>query len=94
MEKVEIDFSKDFPLDFDKNKKIHFMAIGGIGVSAVAKCMLELGYKVSGSDIKENKNTKALREKGATIFIGHNASNVDGTGALIVSSAIKKITLK
>lgn len=90
MEKVEIDFDKDFPLEFDKNKKIHFVAVGGIGVSAVAKCMQQLGYQVSGSDIKENKNTNALKEKGANIFIGHKSSNIDGVGALIVSSAIKK----
>lgn len=89
MTKVNIDFNKDFPLNFDKNKKIHFVAVGGIGVSAVAKSLIELGFQVSGSDIRPNKNTKALEDKGARIFIGHDASNIDGAAALVVSSAIK-----
>ena len=88
-EKIEIDLSKKFPSEFDKSKKIHFIAIGGIGVSAIAKCFLELGFKVSGSDIKENKNTALLKEMGAEIFIGHNAENIIGAELIIASSAIK-----
>jgi len=88
-EKIEIDLSKKFPENFDKSKKIHFIAIGGIGVSAIATCFLELGFKVSGSDIKENKNTALLKEMGAEIFIGHKAENIDGAELIIVSSAIK-----
>lgn len=88
-EKIEIDLSKKFPAEFDKSKKIHFIAIGGIGVSAIAKCFLELGFKVSGSDIKENKNTALLKKMGAEIFIGHKAENISGAELIIASSAIK-----
>jgi UDP-N-acetylmuramate--alanine ligase len=88
-EKAEIDFSKRIPLDLDKSAKIHFIAVGGIGVSAIAKCFLELGFKVSGSDIKENKNINLLKEMGAEIFIGHDASNIEGADIIIASSAIR-----
>jgi len=88
-EKIEIDLSKKFPAEFDKSKKIHFIAIGGIGVSAIAKCFVELGFKVSGSDIKENKNTALLKEMGAEIFIGQKAENIAGAEVIIASSAIK-----
>lgn len=88
-EKIVIDFNKKFPLDLDKSKKIHFIAIGGIGVSAIAKCFAELGFKVSGSDIKENKNTELLKTLGAEIFIGHKAENIHGSEIIIASSAIK-----
>lgn len=88
-EKIEIYLGKKFPENFDKSKKIHFIAIGGIGVSAIAKCFLEFGFKVSGSDIKENKNTNLLKEMGAEIFIGHKAENINGAEIIIASSAIK-----
>lgn len=88
-EKIVIDFSRKFPLDLDKSKKIHFIAIGGIGVSAIAKCFVELGFKVSGSDIKENKNTELLKTLGAEISIGHKAENIHGAEVIIASSAIK-----
>ncbi len=88
-EKIEIVLGKKFPENFEKSQKIHFIAIGGIGVSAIAKCFLELGFKVSGSDIKENKNTALLKEMGAEIFIGHNAENINGAKLIIASSAIK-----
>lgn len=88
-EKIEIDLSKKFPEDFDKSKKIHFIAIGGIGVSAIAKYFLEMGFRVSGSDMKENKNTDLLREAGAEIFTGHSASNVEGAALIVASSAIR-----
>lgn len=69
---------------------VHFVGIGGIGMSGIAEVMLNLGYAVTGSDIKDSANVKRLREKGATIHIGHAASNVDGVGALVVSSAVKR----
>jgi len=68
---------------------VHFVGIGGIGMSGIAEVMLNLGYSVQGSDIKENPNVARLREKGAVIYIGHAASNVNGAGALVVSTAIK-----
>ena len=68
---------------------VHFVGIGGIGMSGIAEVMLNLGYVVTGSDIKESANVERLREKGATVHIGHAAENVDGAGAVIISSAIK-----
>ncbi len=68
---------------------VHFVGIGGIGMSGIAEVMLNLGYAVTGSDIKDSANTERLRSKGATIHIGHAAENVDGAGALVVSSAVK-----
>lgn len=68
---------------------VHFVGIGGIGMSGIAEVMLNLGYKVQGSDMRENANVLRLKKLGAKIYIGHEARNVHGTGALVVSSAIK-----
>jgi UDP-N-acetylmuramate--alanine ligase len=68
---------------------VHFVGIGGIGMSGIAEVMLNLGYQVSGSDIKENANATRLAKRGARIMIGHKAENIDGAGALVISSAIK-----
>ena len=68
---------------------VHFVGIGGIGMSGIAEVMLTLGYKVTGSDIKDSANVQRLREKGAVVHIGHAAENVEGAGALVVSSAVK-----
>ncbi len=67
----------------------HLVGIGGIGMSGIAEIMINLGYKVQGSDVKESANVERLREKGATVHIGHAPENVDGAGAVIISSAIK-----
>src|SRR5690606_38575713 len=69
---------------------IHFVGIGGIGMSGIAEVMLNLGYSVQGSDIRENANVVRLREKGAQIAIGHAAENVGKAGAVVISSAVKK----
>lgn len=68
---------------------IHFVGIGGIGMSGIAEVMLNLGYQVQGSDMRENPNVARLRELGATIFIGQKAEQVHGAGAIVMSSAIK-----
>ncbi len=68
---------------------IHFVGIGGIGMSGIAEVMLNLGYTVQGSDLRENPNVKRLRDLGATIFIGQKAEQVRGAGAIVMSSAIK-----
>lgn len=68
---------------------VHFVGIGGIGMSGIAEVMLNLGYKVQGSDIKANPNVERLRAKGAQIAIGHAGENVEGAGAIVVSTAIK-----
>jgi UDP-N-acetylmuramate--alanine ligase len=69
---------------------VHFVGIGGIGMSGIAEVLLNLGYSVSGSDVAENANVKRLRAKGATIAIGHAAENIEGADVVVVSSAIKR----
>ncbi len=68
---------------------IHFVGIGGIGMSGIAEVMLNLGYDVSGSDMKESANTERLAKRGARIIIGQKAENIEGVGALVTSTAIK-----
>jgi UDP-N-acetylmuramate--alanine ligase len=68
---------------------VHFVGIGGIGMSGIAEVMLTLGYAVQGSDAKEGPNTQRLAKRGAKIFVGHRAENIEGVGALVISSAIK-----
>lgn len=74
-----------FPL-----KRIHFVGIGGIGMSAIAEILDDLGYKVQGSDAKESPNTLRLKKKGIKVFIGHDAKNIKKADALVVSSAIRE----
>ncbi|MEM9937234.1 MAG: UDP-N-acetylmuramate--L-alanine ligase [Pseudomonadota bacterium] len=67
----------------------HLVGIGGIGMSGIAEIMMNLGYSVQGSDIRESANVIRLREKGAVVHVGHKGENVAGAGAVIISSAIK-----
>src|SRR5271156_4724129 len=69
---------------------VHFVGIGGIGMSGIAEVMVNLGYVVQGSDQAEGANVKRLREKGVKIFIGHAAGNLGDAGVVVVSSAIKQ----
>jgi len=69
---------------------IHFIGIGGIGMSGIAEVLITLGYRVQGSDASDNANVKRLREHGATIFIGHEAANVGEAAVVVVSTAIKR----
>lgn len=78
----------------NKNKHYHFIGIGGIGMSGIAQLLLASGYKVSGSDLKENRITAELKKSGAQIFIGHNAGNIAGADTLVYSSAIKEDNLE
>jgi UDP-N-acetylmuramate--alanine ligase len=72
-----------------KLKHIHLVGIGGTGMSGIAEVLLNLGYKVSGSDLQENEATRRLARLGATISIGHRAANVMGADVVVISSAIK-----
>ena len=67
---------------------VHFVGIGGSGMSGIAEVVLGLGYKVQGSDLKANKQTRRLEKLGATIFIGHAAANIEHADAVVVSSAV------
>ena len=72
--------------------KIHFIGIGGIGISGLAKYMRFSGHEVSGSDMKETHITQRLRDRGITVFIGHDASNIPEECDLVIHSAIIKPT--
>ncbi|HEX9019878.1 MAG TPA: UDP-N-acetylmuramate--L-alanine ligase [Nitrospirota bacterium] len=74
---------------FKKIKHIHFVGIGGIGMSGIAEVLLNLGYKVSGSDLKESDTTERLRRLGGEIFIGHRAQNIVSPHVVVISSAVK-----
>jgi UDP-N-acetylmuramate--alanine ligase len=73
---------------FAKIQRIHFVGIGGIGMSGIAEVLLNLGYKVSGSDLKSSIVTQRLEELGATVFEGHRAENIAGAEVVVTSSAI------
>jgi UDP-N-acetylmuramate--alanine ligase len=68
---------------------IHFIGIGGIGMSGIAEVLVNLGYTVSGSDVSDSANVKRLREKGIKVAIGHDAKNIDGADVIVFSSAVK-----
>jgi UDP-N-acetylmuramate--alanine ligase len=73
---------------FAKIQRIHFVGIGGIGMSGIAEVLLNLGYKVSGSDLKSSAVTQRLATLGATVFEGHRAENIAGAEVVVASSAI------
>ena len=73
---------------FAKIQRIHFVGIGGIGMSGIAEVLLTLGFKVSGSDLKASSVTDRLRKLGATVFEGHRAENIEGVEVVVTSSAI------
>ena len=70
--------------------RLHIIGIGGAGMSAIATVLLERGYQVSGSDQAESDTTRALRQQGADVFIGHQASNVGEVAMVVASSAIRE----
>ena len=72
----------------DKAHHIHFVGIGGMGMSAIATVLLQLGYTVSGSDIALSAITHGLQDEGATVYQGHAASHISACDAIVVSSAI------
>lgn len=70
-------------------KKIHFVGIGGIGMSGIAEIMLNQGFQISGSDLSNTEITESLKTKGVTIYEGHSADNVKDADVLVYSSAVK-----
>ena len=76
------------PVPFDIGP-VHFIGIGGIGMSGIAEIMLRIGYAVQGSDAKASANTERLQKLGAKVFIGHDAAHVDGASAVVYSTAVK-----
>ncbi|PIR25675.1 MAG: UDP-N-acetylmuramate--L-alanine ligase [Deltaproteobacteria bacterium CG_4_10_14_0_2_um_filter_43_8] len=73
---------------FKKYQHIHFVGIGGIGMSGIADVLLTLGYQVSGSDLKSSETTKRLKRRGATISYGHKSKHVEGAHVVVTSSAV------
>jgi len=73
---------------FAKIQRIHFVGIGGIGMSGIAEVLLNLGYKISGSDLRNSAATQRLATLGATTFEGHAAANIAGADVVVTSSAI------
>lgn len=69
-------------------KCIHFVGIGGAGMSGIAEVLLNEGYQITGSDLAENAVTERLTQKGATVYIGHQASNIENASVVVVSTAI------
>ncbi len=77
------------PVPFDIGP-VHFVGLGGIGMSGIAEIMLRIGYQVQGSDAKASANTERLEKLGARVFIGHDAAHVgDGVSAVVYSTAVK-----
>jgi UDP-N-acetylmuramate--alanine ligase len=74
---------------FRKIQKLHFVGIGGIGMSGIAELLINLGYEVSGSDLKLSPVTERLRQLGGRIYLGHSAENIAGTNVVVISSAVR-----
>ncbi len=71
-------------------KRIHFVGIGGVGMSGIAEVLLNLDFQVTGSDVREGPTTRRLAELGASIMIGHRSRNVVGCDVVVISSAVKE----
>src|SRR6202789_4438097 len=69
---------------------IHFVGIGGIGMSGLGEVFANLGDQVQGSDLSDNANVKRLREQGATVFVGHDKANLGAAAVVVISSAVKR----
>jgi len=72
-----------------RTRRIHFVGVGGIGMSGIAELLANLGYEVSGSDAKRSKVTERLEQLGVRVFVGHDAANVGQSDVVVVSSAIR-----
>jgi len=74
---------------FKRVKDVHFVGIGGVGMSGIAEILLALGFRVSGSDLQESGGVKRLRDLGARVWIGHDASHLEKADVVVFSSAVK-----
>jgi len=73
-----------------KVRHIHFIGIGGSGMNGIAQVLLNMGFYITGSDLKESSTTKLLRNMGAKIYIGHDLKNIDGADVIVYSSAVSE----
>jgi len=74
---------------FGKARHIHLVGIGGIGMSGIAELLINLGYRISGSDIRKTEVTEHLSDLGGNVFVGHRPQNVDGADVVVFSSAVR-----
>ena len=77
-------------INIASNEVIHFIGIGGIGMSGLAQIMNNMGFAIQGSDLNSNKNTERLIKKGIKVFYGHSQKNIGKATMVVISSAIKK----
>ena len=77
-------------IEIAKTETIHFIGIGGIGMSGLSLIMNSKGFNIQGSDISPNKNIERLKKENIKIFIGHKKQNLKGVSIVVISSAIKK----
>ena len=82
---IKPDFSQEIPADLGK---VHFIGIGGSGMSGIARILLGMGHKVTGSDLRDTSNVAELRKLGAEIFIGHDATHLGNPDTVVVTSAL------
>jgi UDP-N-acetylmuramate--alanine ligase len=82
---IKPDFSQPVPDDLGV---VHFIGIGGSGMSGIARILLGMGHRVTGSDVRDSGNVQALRELGATIYIGHDAAHLGNPDTVVVTSAL------
>ena len=73
-----------------KVKHVHFVGIGGIGMSGIAEVLANLGYRVSGSDLSESAVTRHLQSLGVKVWKGHSAEHIAGANAVVISSAVSE----
>ena len=76
-------------MNLDQYKKFHFVGIGGVGMRALTYILLQRGYMVTGSDQEDDAVFAKFRDHGAVIYLGHDASHVDGADVVVVSTAIR-----
>lgn len=84
---TSMDDNADFGLE--DIRRAHFIGIGGIGMSGIARLLLKMGFAVSGSDLKASEITRTLKTEGARVLIGHKAGNADGADVVVISSAVR-----
>src|SRR5437763_14493575 len=73
---------------FKRYQQIHFVGIGGVGMSGIAEILLNLGYRVTGSDQRRNETVERLEQLGAKVYVGHDAAHPEGAHVVVYSSAV------
>src|SRR5208282_6858665 len=76
---------------FNKYRVVHFVGIGGVGMSGIAEVLHNLGYEVTGSDLRETETTHRLKNLGIKVYIGHAGENIDHAHVVVVSSAVSPV---